>query len=149
MATIDLDDLRKEIEEDRKSLSEKEAVLRFLEGRVSNTPAPTPIFREYLTDHDDDGIISLDALIPEIRRRTVIDDIQDVVGRFGNQEFTVVHVEAALKKTGYAFKGDKSPRPRISTALGKLEDKGVIVRTFEGKGNVPHRYKLKGEIDEL
>jgi DNA-binding transcriptional ArsR family regulator len=148
MATIDLDDLRKEIEDDKKRLSEKEAVLRFLEGRVSNIPVSASIVRNDFPSKDD-GIISLDTLIPEIKRRTVIDDIHDVVGRFGNQEFTVVHVEAALKKTGYEFKGDKSPRPRISTALGKLEDQGVIVRSFEGKGNVPHRYKLKGEIDEL
>lgn len=148
MATIDLDDLRKEIEEDRKSLSEKEAVLRFLEGRVSSSSASGKIVHESPLPQND-GIISLDSLIPEMRRRTVIDDIQGVIGRFGNQEFTVVHVEAALKQTGYEFKGEKSPRPRISTALGKLEDQGVIVRTFEGKGNVPHRYKLKGEIDEL
>lgn len=146
MATIDLEELRKEIEADKKSLAEKEAVLRFLEKREGR---PSMFSSEVVIGPLPAGVIQLDELIPEARRKTLIDDVQEVVCRFGEQEFTVVHVEAALRKLGTQFKGEKSPRPRISTILGKLEDQGVVVRTFEGKGNVPNRYKLKEYVDDL
>ena len=146
VATIDLDELRKEIDADRKALTEKEAVLRFLERKDGKTSAPISI--EGVTMRND-GVIQLDELIPAVGRRTLFTDVQDVISRFGDQEFTVVHVEAALKKTGVEVKGGKFPRSRISTALSKLEDTGVIVKTFEGKGNVPHRYKVKENINDL
>ena len=146
MATIDLNELRKEIDLDRKRLADKEAVLRYLEemeGGVGSLQQPT------LSEPLPDGIIELDKLVPDIDRRTLIDDVQDVVSRFGHQEFSVVHVDAALKHQGVEIKGGKFPRSRISTVLGKLEDQGVIVRTFKGGGNVPNRYTLKDGALEL
>lgn len=142
MATIDLNELRREIEADRKSLAEKEAVVRFLEqreGKKETTPIAASIT---------EGVIQLDDLMPEIGKRTLVSDVKDVVSRFGNQEFSVVHVDTVMKQRGIDING-KSPRSRIAVALGKLEEDGVIVKTFSGKGNVPNKYRLKESGDDL
>ena len=142
MATIDLDELRKEIEVDRKSLAEKEAVLHFLEKKEKEIKPADPVFSP-IVEAQQDGFIQLDQLEPATKRPTFITDVQDVVSRFGDQEFTVIHVDAVLKKMGKEVKGGKFPRSRISTVLAKLEEQGLIVRTFKGGGNSPNRYKLK------
>lgn len=142
MATIDLNELRKEIEADRKSLAEKEAVVRFLErreGKKEPSPVSAPLA---------DGVIQLGELIPDIGKRTLVAEVKDVVSRFGHQEFSVVHVDTVMKQRGLDIKG-KSPRSRIAVALGKLEEDGVLVKTFQGKGNVPNKYKLKEAGEDL
>jgi len=149
MATIDIDELRKEIKVEEESLNEKKAVLRYLESKERGraiVPAPgknTPIA--------DNVVIQLDQLIvPESGRRTLVDDVGDVVKRFGNQEFSVAHVDVVMQQQGIKDKsGEPFPRSRISTALGKLEESGFIERSFTGAGNVPHRYKLKEIEHEL
>jgi hypothetical protein len=149
MATIDLNELRKEIEVDRKNLSDKEAVLRYLENKedmthiTANSKLPNPPLHG--------GVILLDQLqIPQSNRRTLLDDAEDVVKRFGDQEFSVAHVDIVFQQQGIKSKGENIPRSRISTALGKLEEAGVIKRTFTGGGNAPHRYKIiKGDVNDL
>jgi hypothetical protein len=141
MAAInELDALRKEIEEARKALAAKESALQYLEENAHkffrSDPVPTN------TKPAVEGEFQLEQLVINTVRRTFMSDVKNVIKRFGQQEFTVAHVEAALKKIGIEFKDGKSPRPRISTILGKLEDTGVLVRTFEGKGSVPNRYRL-------
>jgi hypothetical protein len=141
MAVIsELDALRKEIEEARKALAAKEAALQYLEEnahkffRSDHLPTNTkpPVEDEF----------QLEQFVINTVRRTLMSDVKSVIKRFGQQEFNVAHVEAALKKTGLEFKDGKSSRPRISTILGKLEDAGVLVRTVAGKGSVPNRYRL-------
>ncbi|MCK9388372.1 MAG: hypothetical protein M0Q22_08270 [Sulfuritalea sp.] len=146
MATIDLDALRKEVEADRKALAEKEAVLRFFEGRQVYSATQAPLLPDVVVDKD---LISLDQLIPDGQRRTLQEDVKDIISRFGTQEFSVAHVDAALKKMGVEIKGGKFPRSRISTTLGKLESQGFIAKTFEGSGNVPNRYRLNNADDLL
>jgi hypothetical protein len=79
------------------------------------------------------------------RRKTFNDDVRDVVRRFGGQEFTNAHAEAAMKKLGIEIVG-KTPRSRISLAFAKLVEDGFLIRTFIGGGNVPHRYKLRSAV---
>lgn len=145
-------ELRAKIEEKRKELDEQEKALAVLEkmlglgdtttqnskaashapGRADPNPLP------------DDGVINLNDLGVEVdtRTRTLADDVSSVVRRLGEQEFSVAHVEAVMLRLGMMPEGSSRPRARISQALGKLEEDGVIVRTFAGSGNVPHRYKL-------
>mgnify|MGYP001578523209 CR=1 FL=1 len=145
MTTIDLDELRKEIEQERKRLADKEAVLRYLEEKEGKTALSRPVVGNKPTDS---GIIQLDQLIPNASRRTLYEDVRDVVLRFGDQEFSVVHVDLALKQQGIEVKATKFPRSRITTVLGKLEKQGIIIRTFQGGGNNPNRYKL-GNLHDL
>ena len=142
MATIDINELRKEIEVDRKALTEKEAVLRYLESKENKEHVTTKAEIPNPPLHG--GVILLDQLkIPQTNRRTLLDDAEDVVKRFADQEFSVVHVDMVFQQQGIKSKGENIPRSRISTALSKLEEAGVIERAFTGGGNVPHRYKLK------
>ncbi|HUX89558.1 MAG TPA: hypothetical protein VMV48_02565 [Gallionellaceae bacterium] len=147
MATIDIEELRKEIDAEEKSLNEKKAVLRYLESKSGKPPNPIKSSAPAISG----GVIQIDQLIvPETGRRTLVDDVDDITKRFGSQEFTVVHVDVVMQQQGIKDKsGEFFPRSRISTALSKLEDDGLIVRTFKGAGNVPHRFKRKDDDHDL
>ncbi|EMM2262968.1 hypothetical protein ROT06_000466 [Pseudomonas aeruginosa] len=75
-----------------------------------------------------------------LKASTFLDEIQEVVMTFGNNEFTVADVDEYLKANHKPVNG-KSPRARIAMALGDLEEKGEVIRTFRGKGSIPHRFK--------
>lgn len=153
-----LAELRAKIEEKRKELEEQEKALAVLEkmleqgsfqtqstktaGPEAERPAPAPL--------PEDGVINLEDLGVDVetRSRTLSDDVASVVRRLGEQEFTVAHVDAVMARLGMMQDGTTRPRARISQALGKLEDDGLIVRTFSGAGNVPHRYKLAPPKEE-
>lgn len=79
--------------------------------------------------------------VEKSKKRTLVDDVRDVVSQFGSNEFTIAHVDAALGKMGVVVDA-KSPRARMSVALGKLVDENFVVMTFKGGGNIPNRYKL-------
>jgi hypothetical protein len=77
------------------------------------------------------------------KKRSLVDDIRDVVGQFGSNEFTVAIVEAALAKTGVIV-GSEQPRARIAVALGKLVESKAVSISFKGAGKTPNIYKLNG-----
>ena len=80
------------------------------------------------------------------KKRTLIDEVRDVVKKFGENEFTVAHIEAALNKLGIEIDA-KEPRARIGIAVSSIVKEGLIMRTFKGAGNVPHKYRLKSAIE--
>jgi phosphopantetheine adenylyltransferase len=143
----EIDDVRKEMDELEEKLNEKKAVLRYLENKANK---PIVTVKPGAPSAIGGGVIQLDQLIiPESERRTLSDDIGDIIKRFGSQEFTVAHIDVVMQQQGIKDKaGEFIPRSRISTALGKLEDDGLIVRTFKGAGNVPHRFKVKGAMND-
>lgn len=144
----EIDDLRKEIKAEEESLNEKKAVLRYLESKAGKQSAP---IKPNASTVISGGVIQLDQLVvPESGRRALVDDVEDVVKRFGNQEFSVAHVDVVMQQQGIKDRsGEFFPRSRISTALSKLEDDGLIVRTFKGAGNVPHRFQIKNATHGL
>ena len=77
---------------------------------------------------------------PPIGGRTLIGELRKVIKNLGNQEFQVVQLQLLLKNNGYVIAG-KYPRARISSELAGLVKTGEIVRTFEGAGSSPHKYK--------
>lgn len=95
-------------------------------------------------DHELIDLQALDGGIGQ-KRRTLADDVADLLPRIGPQEFSIAHVEALLKRCGIEVNA-KSPRSRISVALAKLCDDGVLMRTFIGGGNVPNRYRTKATM---
>jgi hypothetical protein len=51
------------------------------------------------------GVIRLDELVDLMehagkRRGTLIEDVIDVVKRLGDQEFSIIHIDALLRKMG-------------------------------------------------
>jgi hypothetical protein len=100
------------------------------------------------TSHD--GLIDINDLSDGIsaKKRTLVDDVKEVVMRFGSQEFILGHVDVALKRQGVEVTG-KSPKSRISVALVRLCRDEVLVRTFTGVGNVPNRYRVRSTMSDL
>ena len=127
---------RKELEEEENAL----ATVRRMMGQPQANKA-------HITAKERVGSIKFEDLIGNAeKKRTLIDEVRDVVLRFGENEFTVAHIEAALKKIGVVMDA-KNPRARIGIAITPIVDEGLIVRTVTGGGNVPHRYKLKSAIE--
>lgn len=125
---------RKELEEEEHAL----AVLKRSMG-VSATVDEAAVSRPSLASKQ---LRFEDLGVEALKKRTLTDDVRDVVRQFGDNEFTVTHIEAALKQLGVVIDA-KSPRARISIAAANLVEEGVVVKTYEGAGNVPNRYKLK------
>lgn len=137
-------ELEKRIEESKRLVIEQENALAVLKKAfgvaytsAANTTKPQKVATDEVFNFND-------LILPEVKRNTFNDDIRAVIGTFGKNEFTVLHVEAALIRRGIEIKG-KSPRARISLSLAKLVEENFVGKVFEGSGNVPHRYLLKGE----
>ncbi|MBU1265151.1 MAG: hypothetical protein KJ946_11165 [Gammaproteobacteria bacterium] len=143
MADLDLviSELREKIAQKRRELDEQEQALALLEkfAGASGSGNVTALAQDM-------GVIRLDELDlmghAGKRRGTLVEDVIDVVKRLGDQEFSIIHIDALLKKMGKVPE-EKSVRSRISSILSKLEEEGELERTFTGKGNVPHRYRRK------
>jgi DNA-binding MarR family transcriptional regulator len=79
-------------------------------------------------------------LVPNKKPGTFELEVKDVIESFGNQEFSMEHIDAALTRKGIA-NNIKHRRSNITSKLGKLEKKNFIERTFQGSGNIQNRYK--------
>lgn len=141
---IDIKELDREIAETKQYLADLEATRRVIAKRAGTKYSlpDEPI----LPRLEETGTIHLDDLVIPKRvtrkKSTLTDDIRGIIERFGNQEFTVTHVEAALKQSGKATDA-KHFKNRVSVIIRKLTEDGVIKRTHVGKGNDPHHYQLK------
>jgi len=136
-----IDALSKEVEGARRELESKENALRVLQDMYAKQTGSSL----YKAAQDmSSQLIDLSEVheAKQSHRRTFLDSVRDVVSRFGDQEFSVVHTEFALKKLGIEVPG-KASRSRISMVLNKLVDEGITEMTHKGSGNIPNRYRLK------
>ncbi|PKO92573.1 MAG: hypothetical protein CVU15_05480 [Betaproteobacteria bacterium HGW-Betaproteobacteria-1] len=135
-------ELKKLVEIKKEELQEAEQALRVVEKLLGQ-----PQFQSVDLIKNGEIATSSKAInIADLRheansgRKTLRQEVTEVVEQFGAQEFTVAHIDSALKKYGVVVKG-QSPRARISMTITKLEEEGRVRKTFVGKGNIPHRYK--------
>ena len=146
-----LADLKKEAKEQRKQLEDIEAAIRVME-RLSGSGHKnqlTHTIEKPQPTLSASGKINLDDLsvpISEPKKATLFKDIKALIERFDNQEFSISHIEAALKQTGKGSNA-KHFRNRIYVHIRKLLEEGVVVRTYKGSGNEPHKYKLASKVD--
>lgn len=142
--SIDITEVEKEIAEAKQHLADLEAMHRIL-SRRSDTSGSKPV-KATTPTIGESGTINLDDLqMPkkaDRKKATLHNDIKNVTERFGNQEFTVTHVEVALQQMGKGSTA-KHFKNRVSTEIRKLTDSNFLTRTYEGFGNDPHRYRLK------
>lgn len=136
-----IDDLKRQIELARIELSVKEQLLdrwqnaEKYKNEATNKPAQTILM-------DTTDVIDVSSLIDEKpKRNALIEEVKQVVEKFGDQEFTVAHIDKVLKSKSGLPQDDMSNRARISTALSRLKDSGCLEMTAKGGGNVPNRYK--------
>ena len=124
--------LKTEISDTKKGLSEMEFVLaKLISWQEGKSGQVTGVI---------DRQTAIELPPPPIGGSTLIGELRKVIKHLGNQEFQVVQLELLLKNSGYVIAG-KYPRARISSELAGLVKTGEIVRTFEGAGSSPHKYK--------
>ena len=137
-----IEELEARIAAKRQELEDEENALATVKRMMKQPQAN----KAHITAKEQTGSIKFEDLIgDEKKKRTLIDEVRDVVLRFGENEFTVAHIEAALKKLGVVIDA-KNPRARIGIAITPVVNEGLIVMTEKGGGNVPHRYKLKAAV---
>ena len=153
-----IDELEREILAGRKDLEAKEVALRLLKdrfGKAEDHPpralavAPGLESASMPQQMLDDDLFDVASLVTHgaSPRKTFNDKLKDVLRRFGAQEFSIAHAEAGLKRMGVEVSG-KTPRSRISASLSKLNEEGFVVKTVEGGGNVPNRYRLRSSLTD-
>lgn len=151
-------ELEKEIADDEVKIAAKKGsleILRVIIGKMTQNHAqntsytPSTVTANIVAPSGSlDDLFDLSELTgSQSQKRTLTDDVKDVITRFGAQEFTIAHVEGALKKIGVEVTG-KSPRTRISVSLANLADENFVMRTFKGAGNTPNRYRVRSQMTE-
>ena len=133
----EIEAIRKEIETLRKKIEEKKAILNFLESKRQKKP--TTITSDASSERLDVSSLMADV---EKQKPTIINEVRRVINEyFEDKEFTAAHVIGALSKLNLIPPDNKSIRQRVSSILITLHEKEEIERTYEGSGNVPHRYR--------
>lgn len=142
MATQDFKvELDRQIEAKRKELEALETARRVLFS--GETVEKTATYNKSGSDDKNDGELDLDLLGVEIAESgpTLVERVEDAVTQIPmDREFTVPHVEAILKQSGFEVPG-KHPRSRLAMTMSQLEEKGLVIRTAKPKGFKPHRFK--------
>ena len=140
----------------REDIAEKDAVLRFMHKKVNNAVSGIKQLKVTSSRSGDalkslQGIIDLSAVEvakPKVSSGvTLTDNIKALIERMGDQEFIVPQIDALLKADDNQPIG-KNPRARIAMIMSALESDGVVIRTFRGKGSVPHRFKKAKPVQE-
>lgn len=137
-----LQEFEKKIRAKRIELEEEEKALKVFKRSMGITEE-TETTKWPLTENDTkENFDDLFNGSGAVKRRFLIDEIRDLIPRFGTKEFTVAIVHGALIKEGIEMEA-KQPRPRIASALGKLVVEGTLQSVFKGAGNQPSIYKVK------
>ncbi len=144
-----LSDLKKMLEDAEKDVDGLKSAIRLLERRNSVPQRPAQEKENITPELDETGAINLDELElpakPVKSSNTLSSKIRILIKRFGSQEFTVNHVDVALRKMGKGSDA-KHFKNRVSIIIRGLTDEGVLERTYKGKGNTPHKYRQARQV---
>lgn len=141
------------IEQKREEIKALEATRRMISPETSTGYEKKPATDVVMSDEGrGDDQISIDwsalGVEPLEDGPTLAERVKGVLKMVPEkQEFTVPHVEALLKQTGFTVAG-KSPRARIAMIMAQLEGDGLVIRTAKPKGFKPHRFKLSEKADK-
>lgn len=141
------------IEQKRDEIKALETTLRMISSENTATYSQSATKGVVLSDQIDvsDRVTSewnsLGVITPE-HGPTLAERVKSVLEMIPeDQEFTVPHIEALLKKTGFTLPG-KSPRARIAMIMNQIEDQGLVIRTAKPKGFKPHRFRIAKNDDK-
>lgn len=127
----ELESLRKKLDQKRRELDEQERALAKVEQML----------REEMEEQAQ-GVPQLPIFAPAPSATGFAEAVRIAVAALENMEFTVHDVEDYLETHGYELpKAD--PRSRIAMVFQSMREKGLIVRTLEGKGRIPSKYRVK------
>jgi hypothetical protein len=140
------DRLRAKIAESRKRLDEQEHALDLVEAMAkmgdlmqptlpSVAPAPAAVQRPTVK-----RIRRSAPQAAKNERPPQKQLLKEAINKLGNEEFTVNRVNEVLIESGNGFDGHK-PQNRIAVLIGQLVKEKFIEQSFQGGGNVPHRFQ--------
>lgn len=132
-ASVLYNQLMDEISEEEQAIEQKRAHARFLRARLDLEAAArkaSEIPSASQTPRDDVGL----AALPLAQLAA------SAVEQNGATEFVVGNVNKWLTADGHQL--PEGANGKITVVLKKMFESGKLIRTFEGAGNVPHRYKL-------
>jgi len=149
---VDIEKTKMELEKIKMELNVKESLLsRMREKLKTDSKQKQYDSMKIVPAFKIESQLDLDSLFAEdqSKRSTIIEKIKNLVVQFGEREFTVAHVDKLYKATfpEEIAVDDMSMRPRISTALTRLKDDGMLEMTFTGSGNVLKRYKVEKQVE--
>lgn len=124
------DQLLDEITEDERSLQRKRDLAAFLRARIDSAQAKSAQ-PAAASAQPPRSLMTMPELTTAAR---------EVIDKNGLDEFVVGTVNRWLVTAGWTL--PDSANSKITVILKRLFDEGVLERTFEGAGNVPHKYRL-------
>ncbi|MER0170360.1 MAG: hypothetical protein DU489_07100 [Nitrosomonas sp.] len=132
--------IQAKIEEASKALAEYKIVLKYLEQRRDEDGA------EIVSgDNKSDEINPLDEFFPTSEKKPNFPDkIREIYSQLGDREFEVPNIAFLMQKKGIITEIDNNIKAKISTILAHDTKRGKLIRTFQGQGNTPHKYKIVG-----
>ena len=121
-----------EIRVDEKALEEKKTLAHLLKKRVDSLPATAEIHATTASPQ-----VSMNAASDG--SKSFVRLVEDAVKALSGIEFVVSDVAQAMRNQSVAL--PEKPNPKIATVLARLQESGILARTFTGGGNVPNRYR--------
>ena len=129
--TIEIEELRKEVEEARVNLTRKEAMLEMAISYLEEKSARTTRYNHVKNTHT---YIKLPAVGDD---RPLSTKVKDIIPQFHGKPFTRADIETAMRGMGMEI---DFPTSRITTELIKLEGESVEC-TQRGTGRALSYYK--------
>lgn len=131
--------LLEEVHADEADLEEKRELVRLLKKRIGMEAAIHA--SSTFTDSGKDSPTKIQERLASVT--TLAQHVAEALPKMAGRELVVGSVAETLRAAGVAL--PNKPNTAISTVLKRLEASGVLIRTFTGAGNVPHRYRLASE----
>jgi hypothetical protein len=146
-----IEDLKREVEDERNAIAVKEKLIANWEEKIKLLDDNSGVSMENIGNVSKTGNDKHESILGKEyidlsqfgaaaqKKNTFIDDVRKVLKKFGDQQFTVNHINSILN----AEKGgeiDASLKNKISLTLSKLSKSGEIVISTKGGGNSPHFY---------
>lgn len=148
-ANLLYEELLAEIADDERALDEKRQLATLLKKRLERYRSTTVISHSSATVAHSPTPHGATQIAKDDDADQPTASLTQMVGRavkaLGEQEFVVGDVYDTMVKMGLPFPSERA-NPRITTVLKRMFDAGTLVRTFEGGGNVPHRYRAGGWV---
>jgi hypothetical protein len=143
--SITLNDIRAKRQENKAERERLDQQDRLLEALEATYAAITPTSDDTVNKNTSQ-VNPVRLTVPHSSSKpTQVESIRNATTLFEDQEFEVSQIESALEQMGQKI-NTKYPRVRIAMTLHKMVKNGELIRTFEGAGSKPHRYKsIRGQ----
>lgn len=137
------------IENAKKDIIESEIIVKYLKSKLSNNQSNQQNSNQNTksVDLDIDELISVSS---NKETRTLLSDVMEAVSHFGDREFNVLMIKTVMERLGtIKDSDDKLIKSKISSVLSQQAKKNILINTFKSGGNVPNKYRVRTESDEL